>query len=90
MHGEESADCPIPSILIPMAAVKSPLRQRFERERRRAAFLTFLPGMAIGIIVADTWISPLAGIPGGLGTGALAYAIVWAYETFMWRKHRGK
>ena len=72
-----------------MAAAKSPLRQQFEHERRRAAFLTGMAGMGIGVIVADTWVSPLAGIPGGLGAGALAYAIVWAYETFMWRKHNG-
>jgi len=73
-----------------MAAAKSPLRQEFEKERRRASFLTAMAGMGIGVIIADTWISPLAGIPGGLVGGAFAYALVWAYETLMWRKHHGK
>lgn len=63
------------------------MRTRFEAERRRAAFLTFLPGAAIGIIVSDTWVSPWAGIPGGLVLGALAYILVYVYETVMWRKH---
>ena len=89
MYGK-SATHRSPVILALMAESKSPLREEFEQERRRAAFLTAMTGMAIGVIVADTWISPLAGIPGGLGAGAFAYGIVWAYETFMWRKHHGK
>ena len=70
-----------------MAATRSPLRERFEVERRRAAFMGFLPAAGVGIIVSDTWISPWLGVPGGLAIGALAYGVVYAYETFMWRKH---
>lgn len=68
---------------------RHPLRQRFETERRRAAFLSFLPAAGIGIIASDTWLSPWAGVPGGLLIGGLAYAITWAYESFMWRHHHG-
>ena len=60
---------------------KHPLRERFEAERRRAAFLSFLAGTGIGIIAADTWLSPWLGVPGGLAAGAFAYGSVWAYET---------
>ncbi len=70
-----------------MATGKSALRTRFETERRRAAFLTFLPAAAIGIIASDTWITPWAGIPGGLLLGGFAYTLTYAYETLMWRKH---
>jgi hypothetical protein len=70
-----------------MAATKSPLRQRFEAERRRSAFLAFLPAAGAGIIASDTWLSPWAGVPGGLLLGALAYALVYVYETLMWRRH---
>ena len=66
-----------------------PIRLRFEAERRRAAFLTFLPAMGVGIIASDTWIGPWAGVPGGLLIGAFAYALVWCYETLMWRKNHG-
>ncbi|MEP7216779.1 MAG: hypothetical protein ABI782_11045, partial [Anaerolineaceae bacterium] len=59
---------------------RHPLRERFEVERRRAAFLSFLAGSGIGIIAADTWVSHWLGVPGGLALGGLAYGIVWAYE----------
>lgn len=72
-----------------MDASRSPLRERFEVERRRAAFMGFLPAAGVGIIVSDTWISPWLGVPGGLAIGALAYGIVYSYETLMWRKHNG-
>ncbi len=65
------------------------LRQRFETERRRSAFLSFLPAAGIGIIASDTWLSPWAGVPGGLLAGGFAYALVWVYESFMWRRHHG-
>ena len=68
---------------------KHPLRERFEAERRRAAFLSFLAGTGIGIIAADTWVSPWLGVPGGLAVGAVAYGSVWAYETLMWRRENG-
>jgi len=68
---------------------RDPLRQRFETERRRSAFLSFLPAAGIGIIASDTWLSPWAGVPGGLLTGGFAYALVWVYESFMWRRHHG-
>lgn len=70
-------------------ARKHPLRDRFEVERRRAAFLSFLAGTGIGIIAADTWVSHWLDVPGGLAIGGLAYAIVWAYETLMWRRENG-
>jgi hypothetical protein len=72
-----------------MAANRSPLRERFETERRRAAFMGFLPAAGVGIIASDTWVSPWLGVPGGLALGALAYGIVYSYETLMWRKHHG-
>lgn len=68
---------------------KHPLRDRFEMERRRAAFLSFLAGTGIGIIAADTWVSHWLGVPGGLAIGGLAYGVVWAYETLMWRRENG-
>ncbi len=70
-----------------MTDARSPLRRKFEVERRRAAFFGFLPAAGVGIIVSDTWISPYLGIPGGLLIGGLAYALVWGYETLMWHKH---
>jgi hypothetical protein len=72
-----------------MTAVKSRIREEFETERKRAAFFAFLPATAAGIIASDTWISPWAGIPGGLVLGAFAYALVYGYETVMWRRHHG-
>ena len=73
-----------------MVAVQTdPLRKRFEVERRRAAFVSFLAGAGIGIIATDTWVSHWLGVPGGLGIGGLAYAVVFGYETLMWRKHHG-
>ncbi|HNM78852.1 MAG TPA: hypothetical protein PKI89_10820 [Tepidiformaceae bacterium] len=69
---------------------RDPLRQRFETERRRSAFMSFLPAAGIGIIASDTWLSPWAGVPGGLIVGGLAYALVWGYESFMWRRHHGR
>ncbi len=72
-----------------MAAPRNPLRERFEVERRRAAFFSFLAGTGIGIIAFDTWVSKWLGVPGGLGVGAAAYAITYLYETWMWRRHHG-
>lgn len=72
------------------APARHPLRERFEVERRRSAFLAFLPATGIGIIAADTWVSPLLGVPGGLLIGGIAYAGVYIYETLMWRKEHGK
>ncbi len=69
---------------------RHPLRERFETERRRAAFLAFLPAAGIGIIASDTWVSPWLGVPGGLLVGGLAYAITWSYESLMWRRHHGR
>ena len=68
---------------------KHPLRERFERERRQASFFSFLAGTGIGIIATDTWVSHWLGVPGGLAIGGLAYAIVWAYDTLMWRHENG-
>ncbi|MFN0147525.1 MAG: hypothetical protein ACKVT1_13510 [Dehalococcoidia bacterium] len=70
-------------------ALKSPLRQRFEAERRRSAFFSFLLGAASGIIIMDTWVSPYLGIPGGVAAGAAAYGAVYGYETWMWRRRHG-
>jgi hypothetical protein len=72
-----------------MSAERHPLRERFETERRRAAFMAFLPATGAGIIVSDTWISPWTGVPGGLLAGAAAYLSVWGYETYMWRRNHG-
>ena len=72
-----------------MAVRKHPLREQFETERRRAAFLGFLPGMGIGVIASDTWVSPWLGVPGGLLIGGLAYALIFGYETLMWRREHG-
>jgi hypothetical protein len=69
---------------------RHPLRERFETERRRAAFISFLPAAGIGIIATDTWVAPWAGVPGGLLIGGAAYALVWGYESLMWRKHHGQ
>jgi len=73
-----------------MAGTKSQLRERFEAERKRAAFVAFLPAAGAGIIASDTWVSPWLGVPGGLLMGGLAYALVWGYETMMWRKHHSQ
>lgn len=73
-----------------MAAVKSQLREQFERERRRAAFFTFLAGAGIGIIATDTWVNSWLGVPGGLAVGAVAYGLVYGYETAMWRRQHGR
>ena len=72
-----------------VAAAKSPLRERFEAERRRSAFFSFLLGAGSGIIVADTWLSPYFGVAGGVTVGAVAYSVVYLYETWMWRRHHG-
>lgn len=72
-----------------MAAVKHPVRERFETERRRAAFIAFLPAAGVGIIASDTWVSPWLGIPGGLTIGAVGYVAVYTYESLMWRRHHG-
>jgi len=65
------------------------LREQFEAERRRAAFLSFLAGMGIGIISFDTWIGAWSGVVGGFAVGGATYALTYAYETLMWRKHHG-
>jgi hypothetical protein len=69
---------------------RNPLRERFETERRRSAFLSFLPATGAGIIASDIWIAPWAGVPGGLLAGGVAYGIVWWYESLMWKKHHGR
>ncbi len=66
------------------------LRQQFEAERRRSAFLSFLAGAGIGIIATDTWVSHWLGVPGGLAAGALAGGLTYGYDTLMWRKHHGR
>ncbi len=68
---------------------KHPARERFETERRRAAFLGFLPMTGVGIIAFDTWVSPWMGVPGGLLLGGAGYAIIYCYETLMWRREHG-
>jgi hypothetical protein len=68
---------------------RHPLRERFEDERKRSAFFSFLAGTGAGIIAADTWLSPWLGIPGGLLAGGVAYGLVYGYETLMWRKNHG-
>ncbi len=68
---------------------RHPVRERFEDERKRSAFFSFLAGTGVGIIVTDTWVSPLLGIPGGLLVGGIAYGLVFGYETMMWRRHHG-
>ena len=73
-----------------MATQSSPLRKQFEVERRRSAFMCFLAGTGIGIIVTDNWINALLGIPGGLLTGGVAYGLVYGYETLMWKRHHAR
>ena len=72
-----------------MAPAKHPIRERFEMERRRAAFISFLLGAGTGIIVTDTWLSHWFGAIGGVIVGGLAYGIVYGYETLMWRREHG-
>ena len=67
-----------------------PLRERFESERRRASFIAFLAGAGSGIILTDMWISHLLGVVGGVALGAMAYVVVFTYESLMWRRHRGR
>ncbi|WP_322797171.1 hypothetical protein [Tepidiforma sp.] len=69
---------------------RHPLRDRFEAERRRSAFLSFLAGAGIGIVAFDTWVSHWLGIPGGVLVGGFAYAVTYGYETLMWRRHHGR
>ncbi len=76
--------------LCPVVTAKHPLREQFEAGRRREAFFSFLAGTGIGIISFDTWVSPWTGIPGGLAVGGLAYALVFGYETLMWRRNHGR
>lgn len=71
-------------------AAAEPLRERFEIERRRASFFAFLAGAGSGIIISDMWISPWLGVVGGVALGLLAYGSVFAFESLMWRKHRGR
>jgi hypothetical protein len=77
-------------VLNTLRVTRNPIRERFEAERRRSAFLTFLPATGVGIIASDTWVGPWAGIPGGLVLGGAAYALVYSYETLMWRRHHGR
>jgi len=72
-----------------VATARHPLRDQFEAGRRREAFISFLAGAGSGIIAFDTWVSPWAGIPGGLAMGALAGGLVYGYETLMWRRNHG-
>ena len=72
-----------------MAPAKHPIRERFEMERRRAAFISFLLGAGTGIIVTDTWLSHWFGAIGGVIVGGLAYGIVYGYETLMRRREHG-
>ena len=65
---------------------RHPLRQRFEEERRRSAFLSALFAGGAGIIATDTWLAHWAGALGGLAAGIAAYGLVYAYETLMWRR----
>ncbi len=65
------------------------LRARFAAERRRAAFFAALAGGGAGIIAADMWLAPQLGVAGGIAGGLLAYGTVFAWETFMWRRHHG-
>jgi hypothetical protein len=73
-----------------VTTAKKPLRERFEAERRREAFFSFLAAAGIGIIASDTWVAPWAGVPGGLLLGGLGYLLVYGYETFMWRREHGR
>ncbi len=73
-----------------MATAKHPLREQFESARRREAFFSFLAGTGIGVITFDTWVSPWSGVPGGFAIGGLAYALVFGYETLMWRRNHGR
>lgn len=68
---------------------KHPARERFEVERRRAAFIGFLPMTGIGIIAFDTWVSPWTGVPGGLLVGVVGYGLIFGYESLMWRREHG-
>ena len=72
-----------------MAPAKHPIRERFEMERRRASFISFLLGAGTGIIVTDTWLSHWFGAIGGVIVGGIAYGIVYGYETLMWRREHG-
>jgi len=65
------------------------LRERFATERRRSAFFAALAGMGAGIIAIDTWVAPQLGVVGGISGGLLAYALVFGYETLMWRRSHG-
>src|SRR5438067_726728 len=62
-----------PAYTAGMQASRGPLRERFEVERRRAAFFSFLAGAGIGIIVTDTWLSHWFGVVGGFVGGGVAY-----------------
>lgn len=73
-----------------MTPARSPLRERFEAERKREAFISFLAGAGIGIIAVDTWVNHWLGVPGGFLVGGLAYATVYGYETWMWRRKHGR
>ncbi len=67
---------------------KSQLRQEFEYERRRSAFLSSLAAGMTGIIVVDTWIASWGGVFGGFVVGGAAWLLVYGFESYMWkRKH---
>lgn len=73
-----------------MVERKSHLREQFEHERRRSAFLTALFAGGAGIIATDTWLATWAGALGGLALGFGAYGLVWVYESYMWRREHGR
>ncbi len=52
--------------------------------------MAFLPAMGVGVIAADTWFAEWAGVPGGFLFGGFAYALVYVYETLMWRHDHGR
>ena len=40
--------------------------------------------------MTDTWINHWFGVPGGLAIGALAYGLVYGFETLMWRRNHAR
>ena len=65
---------------------KSPLREEFEHERKRSAFLSALAAGMTGIIAVDTWVVPWGGVFGGVAVGGAAWLFVYGYESFAWRR----
>ena len=70
----------------PMAAATTPQRVKFETLRRRSAFVASLPAGMTATIATDTWISSAFGIVGGVAGGLTAYALVFGYESLIWRR----